>query len=102
MDNLFSRIRATARDLAKNVARHTRAMLRLDKPELLSSSTIDPFKLDVMDPRHPWTLNPDAIKRLLPRSGFTKKGPGVSANRRAALIRMTSEQRAVCRAHGWI
>ncbi len=103
MDSIFSRMRAAARDFAANIGRHARAIARLDpKPQLLSSSIVNPFDLDIMHPAHPWTLNPDALKARLPQSCFTKKGPGVTANLRDALIKMTPEQRAVCRNRGWI
>lgn len=49
-----------------------------------------------------WDLpHPDVVRRLLPRSAFRKSGPGVLANIRTALLRMTIQQRLVARRKGW-
>ena len=55
--------------------------------------------LDAFNPNSP---DPLVVKALIPRSHFTKKGPGVRASARAAFARMTSEQRATARRMGWL
>lgn len=42
-----------------------------------------------------------AVKALIPRSWFTKKGPGVTARAREAWRKMTPGQRRVCVRRGW-
>lgn len=46
--------------------------------------------------------DPIIVKAMIPRSAFTKKGPGVRAQLREAVGKMTPDQRAVARRMGWI
>jgi len=41
------------------------------------------------------------VKDMIPPASFTKKGPGVRAKLRAALVRMTRGERLIARAKGW-
>lgn len=45
--------------------------------------------------------DPRLVKRLIPPSSFTKKGPGVTANLRRALLEMQPWQRSVAHRMGW-
>lgn len=45
--------------------------------------------------------HPIVVKSKIPRSAFTKTGPGVRAELRRALLRMTVEQRLVAKNRGW-
>ena len=47
------------------------------------------------------STDPEFIKAQLPRSAFTKSGPGVRASLRNVLKGMTVEQRQVAYARGW-
>lgn len=44
---------------------------------------------------------PEIVKALLPRSAFTKSGPGVRDKIRSALATMTPNQRKLARRRGW-
>lgn len=41
------------------------------------------------------------VKALIPPSSFTKRGPGVRAQLRSALLKMTPEQRELAFDRGW-
>lgn len=45
--------------------------------------------------------SPTLVKARLPRSAFTKKGPGVRASLRYTLKKMTVEQRKIAYENGW-
>ncbi len=49
----------------------------------------------------PTVVDPFIIKALIPRSHFTKKGPGVSANARHAFSRLTGAQQHYACSRGW-
>ena len=46
--------------------------------------------------------HPAVVKSLIPRSHFTKKGPGVRKSARQAFRAMTADQRATARRMGWM
>jgi len=94
-DSMFDKLRRVAVRSGRAFARKAQAVLRLR--ETLA-------KLDLLPdhPMHPLSENPDLVKSLLPPSCFTKKGPGVTAQKNAAVARMTVAQRRVARRHGWI
>lgn len=56
------------------------------------------FSLDPSARRDP---HPNFVKAQIPRSAFTRRGPGVVAELRRVLAGFTQEQRAVCRSRGW-
>lgn len=82
----------------RGLAKRTRTALASGLSRLTGATR----KLDALQGFEQFSTHPAYVKRLLPSSCFTKRGPGVSANVRAALKRMTPAQRAVCRARGWI
>ncbi len=53
----------------------------------------------IIDPK---STNPLYVKSLIPRSHFTKKGPGVRRSAQRAIAQMTPAQRQVAREYGWI
>lgn len=48
------------------------------------------------------STKPIVVKKLIPRSYFTKRGPGVEAEARAAFREMTQGQRLVAVGRGWL
>lgn len=50
----------------------------------------------------PKSTHPLYVKSLIPRSHFTKKGPGVRRSAQRAIAEMTRDQRQVAKAFGWI
>lgn len=65
----------------------------------VESFTGNPEDSQEFDPKSP---HPAVVKSILPRSHFTKKGPGVRRATERAIGQMTREQRRVAREHGWI
>lgn len=55
------------------------------------------FKSELED-----TLEPQLIKAMIPRSWFTKKGPGVTHDAREAFLRMTPAQQDIAIERGWL
>lgn len=53
------------------------------------------FDVDPLRPRK------RTVRERIPASAFTKKGPGVRAKLRAALVSMSVEDRMTARARGW-
>jgi len=84
-----------------------------DKMRRAATRAVDSFKRlgaamqrlkpqDDIDAFNPNSADPDVVKALIPRSHFTKRGPGVRASAADAFSRMTSEQRATARRMGWL
>jgi len=48
------------------------------------------------------SVDPRAIKALIPASWFTRRGPGVHADAIRAFRAMSPEQLSVARARGWL
>lgn len=48
------------------------------------------------------SANPYAVKKLIPRSWFTQKGPGVEKETRWAFFAMSPKQRDVAIEFGWV
>lgn len=75
--------------------------MNTDKPEVtVSDATI---KLDRKGPSMPSALEVNAtrIKRSIPPSWFTKKGPGVEHKAKMAFRRMDDFDRAIALKKGW-
>lgn len=85
----FDKLRRAATRAADSFRRLGTAMQRL-KPK------------DDIDAFNPNSADPEVVKALIPRSHFTKRGPGVRASAAEAFRRMTSEQRATARRMGWL
>lgn len=67
-----------------------------EPPEPVDLRPMPPLQRDLL------TLPlPAIVKQLLRKSAFTKRGPGVLANLRNDLARLTPAQRIVARRMGW-
>jgi len=86
---LFAKLRAGAVKAAQGLARLKRSIHGLTPRTQQADSELP-------------DTHPLVVKSLIPRSHFTKRGPGVRASARQAFARMTSEQRATARRMGWL
>lgn len=51
---------------------------------------------------NPESTDPRWVRSLIPRSHFTKRGPGVRRSAQLAFASMTRGQRTVARFYGWL
>lgn len=101
MTSPFDSLRKAAQGVANSVrnSRLARAMSRMTSvigDKLDTHSLADALDLDLKSADH------RIVKSMLPRSCFTKRGPGVTTQVRDAWRKMTPDQRATCVDRGWI
>lgn len=92
-DNLFRKLRSAAVNAAANLAHDLRKKMQ----QLVNGTKTLPTSFDFPDD----SPHPTRVKQLIPKSHFTKKGPGVSKEAHRCFIRMTHDQRATARRMGW-